>query len=76
MVKRNLKYKIFVCRRCGYTNTLQYREALKGEPLACFCSSCSQCRKDFEIDNLTSVEAMLEFEPCLIANNVEKDDVD
>ena len=75
-MKRKLKYKVFVCKSCGYTNTLQYKEALKGESLACFCSSCPQCRKDVEMDNLTSAEAMHEFKPSLISNNVEKDDGD
>ena len=75
-MKRKLNYTLFVCKKCNYTNYIQYKEALKGEYLACFCSSCPKCRKDFEIENLTSLEAMLEFEPCLIANNVEKDDAD
>lgn len=74
MIKRKIKYKTFVCKRCGYTNTLQYKEALKGETTICYSSSCPKCHLHVNFDGLTSAEAFNEFPITLIANDAEKDD--
>ena len=74
MSKRNLKYKTFVCKRCGYTNTLQYKEAFEGETLMSYSSACPKCYQHFELNGLTSAEAFSEFPITLIANDAEKDD--
>lgn len=73
-MQRKLKYKTFVCKRCGYTNTLQYKEAFIGETPMSYSSACPKCYQHFELDGLTSAESFNEFPITLIANNAEKDD--